>query len=817
MKNLVKWPIWGGETQWEISLRKHNFASIYLKVTAMKNTDTTKLLKQKISAFFLLVGSTALPGMALAHGNSYSVCPTDPIPDKQMCALGWPDTHSDPGFDQKYHFSISADGSTIIGKVDFNRDGTYRAFRWINSGSGMLDLGTLNKDNLGAADAVAVSADGSVIVGQAATDDLHVGRAFRWMNDGNGMLDLGSLKGADTGWSWASSVSADGSVIAGQAETSDHSSRAFRWMDDGNGMLDLGTLRASGSGWSNALGVSADGTTIIGQANTDDPGNRAFRWTEAKGMQDLGTLRTSKSGNSYAFGVSADGAVVVGQSDADGGFERAFRWMDDGNGMLDLGSLQGPNTGWSWAAGVSADGTVIAGHSSTDDGAGRAFRWTFEQGMYDLGTLRHDNTGGSNAHAISADGGVIIGRADTDDHNERAFRWSDDGKGMIDLGTLRTDNLGWSYASAVSADGSVITGLAEADSHPSSAGGEGPSFTSRAFIWRSGVMLDHLNTAASVFNTAQALAASSAFYSQLAEWQIADELAIEGPGISPRVPVLSTQGTGLVPQGRMALRFGGSLRDTSGVSTTAGADISVAIALGGGYTLGGFLDLSRETNSRSPVSLRGSYLTAGTWLRYRENIDRTGLTWRIAASAGTGRFDVTRRDILPGTERGEGRTRMRNAAMSAELGYGFALGNGVAVPFARLTGTRTTRSGYNESSALAFPLSFDSYRETALVLTLGTDMRFAVSDRSSLEVGLGVSHDLRRSIGDISGASRINGLEDFSISGPSLVNRTRGYATMGYVHGLEGGAAIRADLSVAQSPWSKKPKLGLRLGYEMRF
>ncbi len=782
----------------------------------MKHSNAIALWKKNIPALFLLVGSTALPGIAAAHGNSYPVCPTDAIPNKEMCALGWPDLHPDPAFDQKYHFSISADGSTIIGKVDFNRDGTFRAFRWTNSGVGMMDLGTLNKDNLGRADAVAVSADGSVIVGQADTDDLHVGRAFRWMNDGKGMLDLGSLKGEGTGWSWASSVSADGSVIAGQAETNDHSSRAFRWTFDA-GMQDLGTLRASISGWSNAVAVSADGSTIIGQANTDNPGNRAFRWTEAKGMQDLGTLRTSGSGHSYAFGVSADGAVVVGQSDADGGHQRAFRWMDDGAGMLDLGSLQGPDTGWSWAAGVSADGTVIAGHSSADDSTGRAFRWTFDTGMMDLGTLRDGNLGGSNAQAISADGRVIVGRADTDDHSERAFRWSDDGKGMIDLGTLRADNLGWSYASAVSADGSVITGLAEAESHPSGAGEDGPTFTSRAFIWRSGVMLDHLNTASSVFNTAQALAAFSANYSQMAEWLIGDELAIEGPGVSPRGPVISTQGGGLVAQPRMALRFGGSLRHTSDVVTTAGADMSVAVYMGGGYTLGGFLDLSRETNTRSPVSLKGTYLTAGSWLRYRENIDRTGLTWRIAASAGTGRFDVTRLDDLPGTERGDGRTRIRNAAMSAELGYGFALGNGVAVPFARLTGIRTTRSAYQESGTAAFPLSFDSYRETAVVLTVGADMRFAVSDRSSLELGLGVSHDLRRSIGNITGTSDIVGLESFSISGPSLVNRTRGYATMGYVHGLAGGGAIRADLSIAQSPWSKKPKLGMRLGYEMRF
>lgn len=281
--------------------------------------------------------------------------------------------------------AISSDGSTIVGSADSDWGMDYRAFRWIDDGNGMLDLGTLKADNSGQSYATAVSADGSTIVGYAQDDGgLYNLRAFRWVDDGTGLLDLGTLKADNSGQSFAETVSADGSVIVGYSDTDDGNRRAFRWMDDGADMLDLGSLRADNLGYSAATAVSADGGVIVGSAEVDSGLSRAFRWVDdGTGMLDLGSLRADNLGTSDAAAVSADGGTIVGTAENDSGANRAFRWIDDGKGMLDLGTLKADNSGSSTATGVSADGSIIVGNSYTDDGLFRAFIWRTKMQDFD--------------------------------------------------------------------------------------------------------------------------------------------------------------------------------------------------------------------------------------------------------------------------------------------------------------------------------------------------------------------------------------------------------------------------------------------------
>lgn len=325
-----------------------------------------------------------------------------------------------------YASLVSADGAVIAGSSETD-DGNNRVFRWMDDGTGMLDLGSLRADNLGYSHATAISADGRTIVGDAQSDLSRLGnRAFRWIDDGNGMLDLGTLKADNSGQSIARAVSADGSTIVGEAQDDggSYNFHAFRWIDDGNGMIDLGTLRADNSGESFATALSADGKVIVGYAD-GDVGRRAFRWMDdGADMLDLGSLRTDNLGGSSASAVSDDGSTIVGRAETDSGPSRAFRWIDDGSGMLDLGSLRADNLGSSVANAVSADGTTIVGEAESDTVTRRAFRWIDDgKGMLDLGTLRSDNSGGSYATGVSADGSIIVGNAVSDDGSFRAFIW----------------------------------------------------------------------------------------------------------------------------------------------------------------------------------------------------------------------------------------------------------------------------------------------------------------------------------------------------------------------------------------------------------
>jgi probable HAF family extracellular repeat protein len=245
-------------------------------------------------------------------------------------------------------YSVSADGSVVVGRADIAAERQYRAFRWTASG-GMQDLGTLGGEQSGAWD---VSADGAVVVGYARNAAGHR-RPFRWTASG-GMQDLGTLGGRESD---AHGVSADSSVVVGEAQNAAGKWRAFRWTASG-GMQDLGTL---GGSYSRALGVSAYGSVVVGMSGTPEGQQRAFRWTASGGMQDLGTLPFSDN-----LRVSADGSVVVGGADIAAERQyRAFRWTESG-GMEDLNTTYASlltNGSVLWEAhAISPNGRYIAGY-----------------------------------------------------------------------------------------------------------------------------------------------------------------------------------------------------------------------------------------------------------------------------------------------------------------------------------------------------------------------------------------------------------------------------------------------------------------------
>lgn len=195
--------------------------------------------------------------------------------------------------------SISADGSVIVGSMFFHiSPDNYHAFIW-NSGTEMMDLGTLGGLNSVANDA---SFDGAIVVGGSQLSNRDW-RAFRWV--GGIMQDLGTI-----GWqSTANAISGNGLVVVGDC----NQAKAFRWTE-GDGMQDLGNL---GKYDCSALDVTYDGSIIVGWAkrNTDDK-VVAFIWSEQTGMKDLNSLYANQVGVGKhlvrAEAISNDGRYIVG-------------------------------------------------------------------------------------------------------------------------------------------------------------------------------------------------------------------------------------------------------------------------------------------------------------------------------------------------------------------------------------------------------------------------------------------------------------------------------------------------------------------------
>jgi probable HAF family extracellular repeat protein len=250
-------------------------------------------------------------------------------------------------------FSISADGSTIVGwSQEVLPSGPDKAFRWTAT-TGIQSLGTLGGSR---SLAYCVSADGSVIGGAAYSSETRTG-AFRW-TAGAGMIDLG-LSG---NYSSAAGMSSDGSVLVGGGPF------AYRW--SAGSVEDLGLLNSQSA---SAVAVSADGSVITGINSVSTPQGHldtqhVFRWTAATGMQDLGAIGTTIA---TATAMSPDGSTIVGTS---GG--RAFIWRPE-HGMVNLAAYMQSfgidSSGWVlWNAfAISADSATIVGygaHNGVEEG-----------------------------------------------------------------------------------------------------------------------------------------------------------------------------------------------------------------------------------------------------------------------------------------------------------------------------------------------------------------------------------------------------------------------------------------------------------------
>ncbi|MDO5895694.1 autotransporter domain-containing protein [Agrobacterium sp. Azo12] len=394
------------------------------------------MVKHLVTAF--LFTGTALFSIDIAYaadGNGYDILPT----------LGGNGSGA---------FSISSDGSVVVGNANLSGGGFF-ATRWdLNAGT-LQNLGTLNGGSFSSA--YGVSGDGQVVVGFS--NDSNAGgipQAFRWTKATNTMVNLGALPGSIL--SIAYGVNGDGSVVVGYSLNSTSGRQhAFRWTEATGTMSDLGVLNNGSSSVAHA--VSADGSVIVGDAADGNASNndRAFRWDSISGtMASLGTLVGDQL--SYARGVNADGSVVVGWSVGINSIERAYRWTQASNMMVDLNPL---NPGLaSRAFAVNADGSVVVGEAAISNVGTRAFRWTEDTGLISIEDwLRAAGVPVASdftlvAEGVSADGNVVVGVT----QNNSAFiaRVSSVGSGIIDvnefyasLANKPSANVGLNYAGTI--------------------------------------------------------------------------------------------------------------------------------------------------------------------------------------------------------------------------------------------------------------------------------------------------------------------------------------------------------------------------------
>ncbi len=696
-------------------------------------------------------------------------------------------TSSDTGSNAN---AVSADGSVVVGQVDYGSGGKYHAFRWTSDG-GMQVLGDFTANGTGWSVANAVSADGSVVVGQA--DYSNFGsHAFRWTIDG-GMQDLGDLTANNMGSSVATLVSADGNAVAGQSHYDYRQQyHAFRWTSAG-GMQDLGDLTASGTGRSYVNAISADGSVVVGGADYGTGANaHAFRWTSAGGMQDLGDLTASGTGNSNAHAVSADGRVVVGQADYGSGWlSHAYRWTSDG-GMQDLGDLTASGTGRSDAIAVSADGSVVVGEANYGSSWwSHAYRWTSDGGMQDLGDLTASGTGWSAARAVSADGSAVVGQADYGSGaNAHAFRWTSE-SGMQDLGDLTANGTGQSSAYGVSADGRTVVGNSSTDQG-----------VTRAFIYRTS-MQDFNNLLSSL----PKLAADKELAAAQQQMRMARLLQTQCATGKPGVSCLKVTGSFDAVGADAGI---GRRQQTQGV-------VTLGYGLSEQWTWGVSLLLGHASLRHSAVDPDSTYGLGG-WLAYSQ-FGQAGNGWQVQASVGYSKQNntITRGQGLSNVELVSGAANLNALAARVALGFGMRHANGwLVTPEVALMQQHSKFAAYDEAHG-DFRASYQKASLKATVLGVGVTAQKAISHKSQLRWMAGVEQDLSVDRMGFSGSSDMPGAEVFNLQSALKRKALRPYVSAGYVYHLDAASAVAADIGVERDVFSSELNLALSVSYSKFF
>jgi probable HAF family extracellular repeat protein len=215
-------------------------------------------------------------------------------------------------------------------------DGTDHAFLWKNDGSPIVDLGIVDKNNIGFDDALGFAInDSAQVAGVSGFVEFPDSDASVWQNYGKTKIDLGVLPTGAR--SYACCINASGQVAGSSSIHFYNRTHAFLWRNDGTPIKDLGTLGGADS-FTYALNDSGQ---VVGSSTTlRFLNSHAFVWlNDGTAMKDLGTFGGSSS---VANDLNASGQVTGSANLTGDSATHAFLWRNDGTAAQDLNTLIDP-------------------------------------------------------------------------------------------------------------------------------------------------------------------------------------------------------------------------------------------------------------------------------------------------------------------------------------------------------------------------------------------------------------------------------------------------------------------------------------------
>ncbi len=301
---------------------------------------------------------------------------------------------------------VSGDGSTVFGRAAddlLDAGAVWDGVSWTGIGAPSMNGGC---PNVGSPYGMDDSGDIAVGLGWDGCNAF----AYRWINNGSGVLQLPQL-GPNS--SRSNDVSGDGAVVTGWDEATNGSRRAAIWFADNTEMLLLPGVGGDPDGAGEAWGVSSDGTWVSGSASAS--GN-AFRWSAATGPEALGTI-AGFQGAASGQAISDDGKTVVGFAGIAFFGITAFIWTEaDGiqrfqDFAAGLGIILPPGEDFQIISDMTADGRKMIGYYGADAGPFSAKTpFLLDLDGFSCGYFNYgEGLGGADVMALNGSAGNQIG------------------------------------------------------------------------------------------------------------------------------------------------------------------------------------------------------------------------------------------------------------------------------------------------------------------------------------------------------------------------------------------------------------------------
>jgi hypothetical protein len=257
---------------------------------------------------------------------------------------------------------------------------------------------------------------------------------------------------------------------------------------------------------------------------------------------------------------------------------------------------------------------------------------------------------------------------------------------------------------------------------------------------------------------------------------------------------------------------------TSGHQGDGGGRATAALRLAPNLRIGAAIDIAPIASAPAGLTQADQNPSFAAFAAYGA-ANGLGLSARISGALRNGAATISRDPGL-GAEFGHGRAGLRAYGVAGEIGWGFAMRDGlVLTPFVGLRHLRATRGAYVEqlNAATSYPIMLDALSERSLTGSAGLRMRAQLTSGFALSASASAEYDFARASGALTGWSAIPGIERFALPSSGQGARLRAAGGLGAEYAWTPLQKFVVSMTAGGIAYSNRAFISTRAGYQISF